>query len=323
MGNSRNILHTNCLFWGSNLITKTHNRNKYWLLLICGLLFSAAGCANQANNTHQSADSSEPAGGIGNLPGRIIMDSKSGLEELSEASGYMLEAATADVNNWPQRIIRDSKESFLRPDNLAIILLAGGASVALHSSGADKNIADHFEDHHDFHGFADESLNVIGHPWTQLGAAALWYGFSKKDNDEFNVERAKAMIAALSVTGVATMGAKAIRDNDSPNGKNWAWPSGHAASSFTIASMLDEFYGPRAGIPAYALASVISYRMLDTGDHWTSDIVFGAAVGWVVGHTFADRHKQLEVAGFKVLPYTAHLQINDSTVVGVNFVKKF
>jgi len=293
-------------------------------VFVCAGLTLSAGCANQASNSRQPANSPNSAGAdIANLPGNITEGSKEGLDGVSEISGYLLEAAIGDVGNWPQRIIEDSKESFLRADNLPILLLAGGASVALHSSGADEKVADNFEDHHVFQGFTDESLNVVGHPWTQFGGAAVWYAVSRRNQDDFNAERAKAMIAALSVTGVATFGLKAIRHNEAPNGKDWAWPSGHAASSFTVASMLDEFYGPNIGVPAYALASLISYRMLDSGDHWTSDVVFGAALGWVVGHTFGAKHKQLEVAGFKVLPYTAYALGNNGTAVGVNFVKRF
>jgi hypothetical protein len=321
-------------------------QNKYRLVLLCTVLLSAAVYANPAkdkssavpaspaaeisNEAIQTSDSNRPdsffksaGAGIANFPGRIIKNSKDGLDNISETSGYVLEAAVGDVNNWPKRIIQDSKESFLRPDNLSILLLVGGASVALHSSGADDKVADNFEDHHSFHGFTDESLNVIGHPWTQFGASALWYAVSKKNQDDFNRERAKSMIAALAVTNVATFSLKAIRHNDSPNGKDWAWPSGHAASSFTVASMLDEYYGPNIGIPAYALASLISYRMLDTGDHWTSDVVFGAAIGWVVGHTFGAKQRQFEIAGFQVLPYTACVPANNDTVVGVNLVKRF
>jgi hypothetical protein len=320
-----------------------YQRNEYLLRGICIALMLATSCANpaknkasaapasraaeisneanQANDSHQADNSSKSAGtGIANLPKKIIKDSKNGLEGLSETSGYILELAKSSTENWPQRIIHDSKESFLRADNLSILLLAGGASVALHSSGADEKVADNFEDHHIFHGFTDESLNVVGHPWTQLGASALWYAISRKNQDDFNKGRAEAMIAALSVTGVATFGLKAIRHNDAPNGKDWAWPSGHVASSFTVASMLDEFYGPEVGVPAYAFASLIAYRMLDSGDHWTSDVVFGAALGWVVGHTFGAKQKQLEIAGFKVLPYTAS---NNGSVVGVNLVKRF
>jgi hypothetical protein len=326
-----------------SLAARAYCRNKYWLGFVYAVLFLVAGCANpvknkapaepaspvaetsneanQANDLHQPDNFPKSAGGgIANLPNKIIENSKEGLADVSETSGYVLEAAIGDVNNWPQRIIQDSKESFLRADNLSILLLAGGASVALHSSGADDKVADNFEDHHIFHGFTDESLNIVGHPWTQFGASVLWYAVSKKNQDDFNKERAKAMIAALSVTGVTTMGLKAIRHNDSPNGKDWAWPSGHVASSFTVASMLDEFYGPKVGVPAYAFASLIAYRMMDSGDHWTSDVVFGAAIGWVVGHTFGAKQRQLEIAGFKVLPYTAS---NSGSVIGVNLVKRF
>ncbi len=127
-------------------------------------------------------------------------------------------------------------------------------------------------------------------------------------------------MTALSVTWVTTMGLKAIRDNETPNGKSWAWPSGHISSSFTAASVLDEFYGPKVGIPAYVLASLVGYRMADTGDHWASDVVFGAALGWVVGHTVAGKHKELEVAGFKLLPYMGG---TDGSAVGISFVKQF
>jgi hypothetical protein len=289
--------------------------------ILCVVLLSSSVYADSAQEKSlvtppsSGVEASDPANKTGN--------SKKGLDGVSETSGYILEGILGDFNNWPKRIIEDTKESFLRPDNLSIILLAGGATVALHSSGADDKVADNFRDHHSFRGFTDEGLNVAGHPWTQFGVAALWYANSKKNHDDLNTERAKSMLAALAVTNTATFSLKAIRHNDSPNGKDWAWPSGHTASSFTVASMLDEFYGPRVGIPAYALASLVAYRMVDTGDHWTSDVVFGAAIGWVVGHTFADRQKQLEIAGFKVLPYTAYAPGNNGTVVGVNLVKRF
>jgi hypothetical protein len=60
--------------------------------------------------------------------------------------------------------------------------------------------------------------------------------------------------------------------------------------------------------------------MLDTGDHWTSDVVFGATLGWVVGHTIAGKHKQLEIAGFKVLPYAFG---GRKPAIGVNLVRQF
>ena len=129
------------------------------------------------------------------------------------------------------------------------------------------------------------------------------------------------MITALSVTGLATTGLKAVRHNDTPNGKAWAWPSGHTSGSFTVASVLHEFYGLKIGIPAYAIASLVGYRMMDAGDHWASDVVFGATLGWVVGHTIAAKHKELEVAGFEILPY--YTATTDGPALGVSLAKRF
>jgi len=263
------------------------SRNGFWLgwFFICLIL--AAGCASQT-------------------------------EQLSETN--LFESTGSDFANWPSRIGKDSKETFLRTDNMAALLLAGGASVAMHNSGADKKLADNFDNHRVFHGFADGSLNVLGSPGTHFATTYLWYAFSVENQDNLNKERAWTMMTALATTGLVTVGLKAARDNDTPNGQRWAWPSGHTSSSFTVASVLDEFYGPKVGIPAYALASLVGYRMMDTGDHWGSDVVFGATLGWVVGHTIAGKHKQLEIVGFKVLPYVSG---NNEPVTGISLVKRF
>jgi membrane-associated phospholipid phosphatase len=240
-------------------------------------------------------------------------------EELSKKSSF-LESAKTDLVNLPGRIVDDSRYTFLKQDNFIALLLAGGASIAMHNNSVDDHLASNFESHQIFQGFADGSLNVIGSPVTHFAATGLWYALSAENQDEFNRQRAGTMMAALAVTGLTTVGLKAIRDNETPNGKSWAWPSGHTASSFTVASVLDEFYGPKVGIPAYALASLVAWRMMDTGDHWGSDVVFGATLGWVVGHTIAGRHKKLEVAGFEVLPF---MSPGHKSVAGVSLVKQF
>jgi hypothetical protein len=240
--------------------------------------------------------------------------------ENSSTKALWFESAKADLANLPDRFILDSKDTFLRRSNLAALLLAGGASIAMHNTDADDNLNQNFQRHRVFKGFTDESLNIIGSPATHFPATALWYALSAQNEDEFNRERAWTMMTALSITGLTTTGLKAIRHNDTPNGKKWAWPSGHTSSSFTVASVLDEFYGPRVGIPAYALAGLVGYRMMDTGGHWASDVVFGATLGWVVGHSVAGKHKKLEIAGFQVVP---HIGSANGMGMGVSLVKRF
>ena len=284
--------------------------NGFWLVAVCAVLFFASGCAGPVRSR---TPESPP------LNSEEVSNETERTENPSKKSIF-LESAKADLANWPRRIIEDSEDVYLKKDNLFALLLAGGAGIAMHNSGADKNIAEHFEKHSVFHGFADESFNTIGHPGTHFVGTGLWYMLSAESGDEFNRERAWTMMTALSFTWVTTMGLKAIRDNETPNGKSWAWPSGHTSSSFTVASVLDEFYGPKVGIPAYALASLVGYRMADTGDHWASDVVFGATLGWVVGHTVAGKHKRLEIAGFKVLPYMGG---TDSSAVGISLLRQF
>ena len=288
---------------------RAHRLNERWLWIACAGLILAAGCANPVRNDVPRVPDSHPAE-ISNGANQTEQSSKMGF----------IESAKVDFLNWPNRFIEDSKDTFLRTDNMTALLLAGGASIAMHHSNADKNIAANFERHRIFRGFIDESLNVIGCPGTHFGATGLWYILSAESQDEFNRERAWTMMTALAITGATTLGLKAIRDNETPNKKGWGWPSGHTSSSFTAASVLDEFYGPKVGVPAYALASLVAWRMMDTGDHWGSDVVFGATLGWVVGHTVAGRHKQLEIAGFKVLPYAT---VANGSAAGVTLIKQF
>jgi len=128
------------------------------------------------------------------------------------------------------------------------------------------------------------------------------------------------MRTALTISWLTTWGLKLARDNETPNDNDWSWPSGHAASSFTAASVLDEFYGHKVGVPAYAIASLVSWRMMDTGDHWGSDIVFGATLGWVVGHTVASQNRDLTIAGFEVVPFTP---VSERPAMGIGLMKRF
>jgi len=276
----------------------------------------AAGCAHPERiATQQEAN----ARSLSESPRDELSSSEAKQTENPSRESLFFKSARADIAAWPARTLDASKRTFLRPDNAAALLLAGGASIAMHQD-ADKHIAEHFERHGDLSNFEDESLNVVGHPVTHFAATGLWYALSAENRDEPNKQRARTMMTALSVTWLTTMGLKAARDNETPNGKRWAWPSGHTSSSFTVASVLDEFYGPKVGIPAYVLASLVAYRMMDAGDHWASDVVFGATLGWVVGHTVAGKNKKLEVAGFEVLPYLGDAY---GTTMGVSLVKQF
>jgi len=235
----------------------------------------------------------------------------------------IVRAESTDFNAVSARLLSDTNEtfaSFTKPTNLAALLLAGGASIAMHNTDADKNLNDNFEHHRAFNDTTDKIFDYGGNPVTHLGLTGIWYLYSQSNHDDLNRERACTMLSALAITDTVTFGLKAIVNTERPNGDNFSFPSAHTASSFCAASVLDEFYGPGVGIPAYIGASLVGWRMMDAGDHWASDVLFGGTLGFVVGHSVAAKHKQLELAGFKIEPM---MGFGPHPASGIALVKRF
>ena len=70
-----------------------------------------------------------------------------------------------------------------------------------------------------------------------------------------------------------------------PNGDPRSFPSGHATASFATATVLQEHYGWKLGIPFYAAAAYVAAERVTEKKHWPSDVVFGAALGTISGRT--------------------------------------
>lgn len=243
-----------------------------------------------------------------------------GAVEPNATAPNWIDSAKVDLKLFPEQLKSDAKATFFDRDNAAALLWAGLASVAMNNGNADDDIAEHFYEHDTFTGFSDEAFNMIGQPAGHFAGAAIWYAISANHQNEPSKQRALTMLTALTINGAVTGGLKMIRQNDQPDGEVWAWPSGHTSSSFTVASVLHEFYGLKVGIPAYAVAGLVGWRMMDDGDHWASDVLFGATLGWVVGHTVARNHANPKIAGFDVSPYYGH---RDNRALGVNLTRRF
>jgi undecaprenyl-diphosphatase len=66
----------------------------------------------------------------------------------------------------------------------------------------------------------------------------------------------------------------------------YAFPSGHAATSFAAATVLSRA-GPRLAPALFALAVAIAWSRVYVGVHYPSDILAGALLGVLVGGTLA------------------------------------
>jgi hypothetical protein len=238
-------------------------------------------------------------------------------EETTDAFRSLYERAI----KLPKEVLVETKEIVQTGDNLFWLLMAGGGSLALDNTSANEDIADNFQDHRMLSKDADQVVDLIGGPGIHFGFTGAWYLLSAHNNDTAGKEESWTMFKALSVTGATTIGLKLLRNNDTPNDKNYGWPSGHTASSFTVASVLNELYGPEIGIPAYIGAGFVGYRMMDSGDHWASDVLFGAVLGTVVGVHFGKKHNMIKSAGFEMLPYIT--VEGHGPMPGISLTKKF
>lgn len=70
-----------------------------------------------------------------------------------------------------------------------------------------------------------------------------------------------------------------------------AFPSGHTATAFSLAAVIDASYGPdrpAVGIAAYALATGVGLTRMVEHEHWASDVFAGAVIGYLCGHQVAE-----------------------------------
>jgi len=91
----------------------------------------------------------------------------------------------------------------------------------------------------------------------------------------------RAQISAATITYAI----KYAVDRQRPNGDPRSFPSGHASASFATATVLQEHYGWKLGLPAFALATYVAGERVTEKKHWASDVTFGAVLGVMSGRT--------------------------------------
>jgi len=151
---------------------------------------------------------------------------------------------------------------------------------------------------------------------SQLGAAYSLAGFSgaiyligKATKDDHKKEAGFLSLEALGHAQLLALGLKAITQRERPLDENpsgtgfWkggdAFPSGHATSSFAVATVFAYEYRNHIAVPitAYSLASLISVSRLSARRHWASDIFVGGSLGFLVGRYVYKHHHDPNLPG--------------------------
>lgn len=163
-------------------------------------------------------------------------------------------------------------------------LLAGAAltgAATTFDSGTQRLVTGKVEDLGEI-GASAGTLSTIA-PLT----VALFAGGRASGDSRFRAATYDIAQATL-VTGLYTGILKTAVGRTRPDGSdNKSFPSGHTSNAFAWATVASHHYGPKVGIPAYAIAGLIGASRIESDKHHLSDVVAGAALGMIVGRTVA------------------------------------
>ncbi len=167
-----------------------------------------------------------------------------------------------------------------------LIYLASGAVASAIVGPFDDDISDALEqdDKGDWTGRVPSRL---GGAYVQIGGPLLTFVAGRIAGNPGLSNTGIYLTEATATTLVVTLFMKHAIGRTRPNGENSrSFPSGHTSGTFAIASVLDRRYGFKAGVPAYAVASLIGLSRVRLKKHFPTDVLAGATLGIIIGRSF-------------------------------------
>ncbi len=226
------------------------------------------------------------------------------------------ETVKRDVKHMAGDLWGDTKRVYGNPLNLVILGVSYGGALAVQETGPDDTVEDHYDRQHTFSHDWNDAFAAAGNPGTHFALAGLFYLVGQQAQDEKTFEVGRTLFSALIINGLTVLAGQAATWDRSPNGELGTFPSGHTSSTFVVASVMHEAYGPLAGVPLYGLGALVGISRLDDREHYLSDVLFGAVLGTVIGHSVASG-RDPELFGWKIVPYADP----QGGATGVAFVK--
>lgn len=178
-------------------------------------------------------------------------------------------------------VARDLKRFFSRDTAAVMGIFGPAASIAYpwDQSGVHES-----QEHLSKRTF--EPGNVAGSFLVQTGAALGTWAIGKASGHQKITAVGSDLFRAQIVSQAVVQAGKMATGRARPDGSDGrAFPSGHTASAFAMASVLDRHFGKRAAIPSYAFATYVALARLSANKHHISDVIIGAGIGIAAGRT--------------------------------------
>lgn len=184
---------------------------------------------------------------------------------------------------------------------IAAVTVTAGLALYIY----DDDIRVFFQDHQT--SGLDNASKYFFEPWGNgIYPAALLggfyiYGLAAKDNNARQI--ALGGMQALVLTGISTQLIKHLTHRHRPNQdtppnprlwegpfKGWeytSFPSSHTSTAFALASFMSSVYKDKiwVGMLSYGIATGVGLSRIYENEHWASDVLVGAALGYAIGKT--------------------------------------
>jgi membrane-associated phospholipid phosphatase len=132
---------------------------------------------------------------------------------------------------------------------------------------------------------AFEATSLTGQFAVHAAAGLVSYGIGRATASPHLAVLGADLVRAQILAQGTTQALKVSIGRARPDGTSHSFPSGHTSTMFATATVLNQHFGWKAGVPAYAAATYVAAGRIQTRRHYLSDVTFGAALGVVAGRT--------------------------------------
>ena len=237
-------------------------------------------------------------------PSPGTQEQTSTLGTLTKAGGTILEDAKYLITS-PSRI--DLESGLV---TLGIVGVVGGVMVF------DSNIQQWVQDNRTTKGDdIFKSIEHVGDSMLPLNAGLAVGGYFFRETEQGNklFQTSLVSLEAQGLAGGLTQLAKFAvgrnRPSKDPQGNSYdpfsqfgqSFPSGHATQMFALAAVFSEQYPLPVQALLYTMATAVSAARVYRNQHFTSDVLAGAVIGYVVGKALVWRHTSER--GLSIVPF--------------------
>jgi hypothetical protein len=184
------------------------------------------------------------------------------------------------LSRFPAVLGHNLTSNLFNRGNLLPFLIGSAAALAI--APADQEVSRSMHNHAREFGDAGE---IVGPIITNSIAGGAFLASRLTKNEHFRAF-GYTLAQAYGTNAILTQGIKFATHRMRPDGSaSNSFPSGHTSSAFAVATVVTNYYGKKWGIPLYAFSGLVGLSRIEKRQHWPSDVLAGAALGYISGRT--------------------------------------